>query len=244
VASAPSIYSRQNSISDLAMSRQLLLVIAKRWDSRVAQLQRFMRTRSDSEWHPVGAMTTVSLGRSGLAWGRGLHPPVGGVGPEKREGDGRAPAGVFAISALFGMAGAESDLARAAKLPYLCAIRDLKCIDNPASAHYNRIVDQSAVAQPDWTSFEDMLRGDGRYAVGAVVGHNTDPVVPGAGSCIFLHVWEREGAPTAGCTAMALADMSAIAGWLDGAATPVLVQLTQAEYERRREGWCLPVFAP
>jgi hypothetical protein len=42
---------------------------------------------------------------------------------------------------------------------------------------------------------------------------------------------------------MALADMTEVAGWLDGAAVPVLVQLPRAEYERRRETWGLPAFA-
>jgi L,D-peptidoglycan transpeptidase YkuD (ErfK/YbiS/YcfS/YnhG family) len=244
MASAPSIFSTQNTASALALSRQLLLVVAPSWNSCSAQLQRFQRVRLDGDWRSVGPAIAVSLGKSGLAWGRGLHGEVDGVGPEKREGDGRAPAGMFAITALFGHTEPESPFARAAKLPYLCVTRDLKCIDDPASAHYNRIIDQSAVAQPDWTSCEDMLRGDQLYAVGAVVGHNCAPVVPGAGSCIFLHVWEAPGVPTAGCTAMALADMTEVAGWLDGAAAPLLVQLPQAEYERRRADWGLPVFAP
>ncbi len=185
----------------------------------------------------------MSLGRSGLAWGRGLHPPVGGAGREKREGDGRAPAGIFAITALFGYAAADSPFARVARLPYLCATPDLKAIDDPASAHYNRIVDQSAVAHPDWVSCEDMRRCDQRYAIGAVVAHNSDQPVPGAGSCIFLHVWADEGGATAGCTAMPLTDMTEIAGWLDGAAAPLLVQLPWTEYERLREAWGLPVFS-
>ena len=217
MASSPSICSPQNTAS----SRQLLLVIAPNWDSRVAQLQRFERPCCDSDWQCVGAVITVSLGKSGLAWGRGLHPQVGGVGPEKREGDGCTPAGIFAITALFGYAAPDSPFARAAKLPYLCATSDLKAIDDPASAHYNRIVDQSRVAQPDWASCEDMLRSDQRYAVGAVVAHNCAPAVPGAGSCIFLHVWAAPGVPTAGCTAMSLADMTEtrrLAGWRGGAA--------------------------
>jgi L,D-peptidoglycan transpeptidase YkuD (ErfK/YbiS/YcfS/YnhG family) len=236
--------SDQTRLTQVSASRQLLLVVAEHWVSSSGQLRRFARESVDGKWLPVGVPVAVSLGRSGLAWGCGLHPPVGGLGPEKREGDGRAPAGVFAISALFGSAGAESDLARAAKLPYLCVTRDLKCIDDPASAHYNRIVDQTSIARPDWVSCEDMLRGDGRYELGAVVGHNCDPVVPWAGSCIFLHVWAAPGVPTAGCTAMAPADMTEIAGWLDGAAAPVLVQLPRAEYECRRADWGLPVFAP
>ena len=167
-----------------------------------------------------------------------MHPAMPGL--QKREGDGRSPAGVFAITALFGLAEPGSPFARAAKLPYLCTTAELNCIDDPASMHYNRIVDQSAVAEHDWASCEDMRRSDERYAVGVVVAHNSEPSLPGAGSCIFLHVWAGEGVPTAGCTAMSLADMSEIAGWLDGAAAPLLVQLPQAEYEGLREVWGLP----
>lgn len=225
-------------------AHQLLLCVAPAWDSCAAQLLRFARDRPDGRWQRIGPAVAVSLGRSGLAWGRGLHPPVGGSERQKQEGDGRAPAGIFAITALFGYAAPDSPFARAARLPYLCATPDLKAIDDPASAHYNRIVDQSSVAQPDWASCEDMLRSDQRYAVGAVVAHNCEQPVPGAGSCIFLHVWERAGVPTAGCTAMALVDMTEIAGWLDSAAAPVLVQLPQAEYERWGEAWGLPQFAP
>lgn len=222
----------------MSSSLQLLLVIAPDWASSTAKLQRFARASRDDDWQRCGPVINVSLGKSGLAWGRGLHPPM--AGPAKREGDGCAPAGIFAITALFGYATADSPFARAAKLPYLCASRDLKCIDDPASAYYNRVVDQSCLGAGDWASCEDMLRHDQRYAVGAVVAHNGEPPVPGAGSCIFLHVWESEGAPTAGCTAMSLADMSELATWLDGAAAPLLVQLPRTEYEGLREDWNLP----
>lgn len=232
------------SRSPTAASRQLLVVVAPHWESSAGRLQRFAREHVDAGWRAVGPALPVSLGRSGLAWGRGRHPLPGGAGPVKREGDGRSPAGVFAITALFGEGRPDGLLARAARLPYLAATAGLKAIDDPASRYYNRIVDRSAVARPDWASCEDMLRDDGRYAVGAVVAHNAEPPLPGAGSCIFLHVRESAGAPTAGCTALALADMRELAGWLDGAAAPLLVQLPLAEYERRRADWGLPVFTP
>jgi len=222
----------------VSSSLQLLLVIAPDWASSTAKLQRFARASRDDDWQRCGPATAVSLGKSGLAWGRGLHPPM--AGPAKREGDGCAPAGIFAITALFGYAAPDSPFALAVRLPYLCASRDLKCIDDPASAYYNRVVDQSCLAASDWASCEDMLRRDQRYAVGAVVAHNCEPPEPGAGSCIFLHVWESEGAPTAGCTAMALADMCELAAWLDGAARPLLAQLPQLEYEKLRAAWALP----
>ena len=221
-------------------SRQLLLCLADDWQATHGRLQRFERSPAGG-WAAVGSVLPVTLGRAGLAWGRGLHPAQ--EGRTKREGDGRAPAGTFAITAVFGDGAADSLPVPAARLPYLGATRDLKCVDDPASAHYNRIVDQSAVAAVDWASSEDMLRADGRYAVGAVVAHNAAPPVAGCGSCVFLHVWQAPGVPTAGCTAMALADMNEIAGWLDGAAAPVLVQLPQAEYERLRAAWALPLLA-
>lgn len=231
-----------DSCSALACSRQLLLVIASAWAAQTAQLQRFERSRGESDWLPLGEAFTVSLGKSGLAWGRGLHPLLSGVGREKCEGDGCAPAGIFAITALFGYDAPDRACAGAAKLPYLQARADLKAIDDPASRYYNQIVDQSLI-EADWASCEDMLRDDQRYALGAVIAHNSELPVPGAGSCIFLHVWEKEGAPTAGCTALALADLREIAGWLDSAARPLLVQLPLAEYERRQVSWGLPAFS-
>lgn len=242
MASAPLIPPAQNTSGVLALSRQLLLVVAAAWDSHTAQLQRFARHTPGGEWRRVGLAMPVSLGKSGLAWGRGRHSPASVNGRDKQEGDGCAPAGIFAITALFGDAAPDSPFARAAKLPYLSATPDLKAIDDPASVYYNRIVDQSAVVRSDWVSCEDMLRNDARYALGAVVAHNAEPPLPGAGSCIFLHVWAGEGMPTAGCTAMSLAAMTEIAGWLDGAAMPLLVQLPQAEYARWRTPWGLPAF--
>lgn len=224
--------------SPLTGSRQLLLVVADEWTSTAARLRRFARTALGAEWAPVGEAFAVSLGQCGLAWGIGLHRAVGADAPQKREGDRRAPAGVFAITALFGAAG--HPLARSARLPYFGATPDLKAIDDPASGHYNRIVAQSAVAKIDWKSHEDMLRDDDRYAIGAVVAHNSPNPVPGAGSCIFIHVWQSQGMPTAGCTAGALADISELCAWLDGTASPVLVQLPRAEYARCQAAWALP----
>lgn len=215
---------------------QLLLCLASDWNATAARLQRFERSIG-GDWIAVGTPLPVVLGRNGLAWGHGLHAPDSAG--DKREGDGRAPAGVFAITALFGDIPADAPSAAALHLPYLAAGPGLKAVDDPASVHYNQIVDEAAVTV-DWTSCEDMLRADGRYALGAVVGHNTAPVLPGAGSCIFLHVWAGPDTPTAGCTAMALADMRLLAGWLDGARAPVLVQLPQEAFNRLRAAWGLP----
>ena len=165
-------------------ARQLLLVVASDWTSNGAYLGRYERPGAAAPWVPAGSPLAVSLGRGGLAWGRAFLIPGISPGPIKREGDGCSPAGAFPITALFGV----SAPAAGAKLPWLQATPDLKCVDDPDSWHYNRIVDQNSVDRIDWQSCEDMLRTDGRYEVGAVVGCNDDPVEPGAGSCLFLHV--------------------------------------------------------
>jgi L,D-peptidoglycan transpeptidase YkuD (ErfK/YbiS/YcfS/YnhG family) len=44
----------------------------------------------------------------------------------------------------------------------------------------------------------------------AVIGYNDDPVEPGRGSAIFLHVARADYGPTEGCVALALPDLQAL----------------------------------
>jgi len=43
-----------------------------------------------------------------------------------------------------------------------------------------------------------------------VLGHNDAPVVPGAGSAVFMHLAREAYAPTQGCVALARADLEAL----------------------------------
>ncbi len=50
-----------------------------------------------------------------------------------------------------------------------------------------------------------------------VTGHNADPVAPGAGSAVFVHLWRRPRWPTAGCIAFRRPDLEWIlARWRPG----------------------------
>ena len=111
-------------------------------------------------------------------------------------------------------------------------------MDDAASRHYNRIV--SPLGPAEWDSAETMLRPDGLYALGAVLGHNASPPRPGAGSCIFLHVRRGPDVPTAGCTALDRPDLAELLAWLDAEKNPVLVQLPRPEFKRLRQAWGLP----
>lgn len=220
-------------------SGQLILVIAPDWDSDHGRLQAFERDGSGTGWAAHGDAFAVVLGRAGSAWGIGLHPAMSG-GPIKREGDGRSPAGIFSIGEAFGYA----DSADTA-MPYRAMHSSDYCIDAADSSLYNRIVDADVVGEEAVKdSTEPMrrdlhLQGDAQYRQGFVVAHN--PLnLPGAGSCIFAHLWKAPGNATAGCTAMAPTAMRDLLGWLRPQRQPLFVLLPQAEYLRLKERWRLP----
>lgn len=219
-------------------TRQLVVVLTPNWDAPQGRLARFERDAGGA-WRPVGSSFPVMVGRSGSAWGLGVHAPQPD-GPQKAEGDGRAPAGVFAIGTAFGY-GASA----ATRLTYAPMQREHWCIDVPGSPDYNRIVDTREVGTKAIEGSTEPMRrdlhkdGDARYRLGFVIEHNAAGV-DRAGSCIFAHLWQAPGVPTAGCTAMADADMSTLLGWLDPAATPRFVLLPVQAYARLQAAWDLP----
>jgi D-alanyl-D-alanine dipeptidase len=227
---------------DFSVLRQAVVVVTADWTAPQGIMQRYDRTLPAGVWHPVGEAIPVVVGRNGLGWGIGLHleaaikEPQDG-GPEKREGDGRSPAGVFKLGSAFGYAPATE--VTWIRLPYLEATSFLRCIDDPGSPHYNRLVD-ARMTTPNWGSDEEMRRGDDQYRLGVVVGHNDNPVVPGRGSCIFMHIWKGSEIGTAGCTAMSKENMALLLRWLDPTANPVLIQLPAAIYKRLQSAWGIP----
>src|SRR5829696_3757437 len=88
----------------LARSRQLVVVTTRGWDDVPGTLRRFERQGIRGAWAKVGADVPVAVGRNGLGWGVGLFDAGAAAGPQKKEGDGKAPAGVFALGPAFGFA--------------------------------------------------------------------------------------------------------------------------------------------
>jgi zinc D-Ala-D-Ala dipeptidase len=216
---------------------QAVVVTTKNWSSQNATLQRFERDNGSSSWKPVGKKMKAVVGRKGLGWGRGLNAPAPEDIPVKREGDGRAPAGIFKLGKAFGYAtGVQVSRIR---MPYRQSLASDRCVDDPASPLYNRIVDTSEVKR-EWKSDEEMLRKDDQYRLGIFIEHNTNPVNSGSGSCIFFHIWKREGEGTSGCTAVSQEDMEELLRWLDPAASPILIQMPRNEYGRMKKEWGLP----
>jgi len=217
-----------------ASARQLVLAVTPNETATTGVLYRFERDSEDSPWKPLGSEWPVVVGRTGLASGVGLHrEPVPGL-PLKKEGDGKSPAGVFALTSAFGFEEAGAGL----RLPYVRLTDRLECVDDPGSRYYNRLVDRSKVSNPDWRSSERM-REIGEYEWGVVVANNSEPIQPGAGSCIFLHAWSGPESATVGCTAMPTERIRELVHWLDAAAAPVLVQLTEEAFNVLRGPWKL-----
>ena len=227
----------------LVDARQMLVVATADWQAVNGTLQRYERATATGKWQAVGAAIPIVVGRSGLAWGRGLHGEPDALAkpedPRKREGDGKSPAGAFRLSAAFGYAPRAE--AKRIKLPYTQSRELTQCVDDVQSTRYNQLVQRDSIAQPDWQSHEDMRRQDELYRWGIFVDHNSGAQrQPAGGSCIFLHIWAGANVGTAGCTAMEAVLMEQVLFWLDPAKQPRLVQLPQRAYERLKDGWQLP----
>jgi D-alanyl-D-alanine dipeptidase len=219
-------------------SEQLIVVTTTGWDSIGGTLTIYERAPGGA-WKQHETPWAIVVGRTGLAWGRGIAPVEGFAGPVKHEGDGRSPAGVFTLGTAFGYA--PPDSARWLRLPYVQATTAFECVDDAKSRWYNQLLlRSSARPAPDWSSSEIMRLPGDEYRWGVVVEHNDSPAVPGGGSCIFLHIWDGPRAPTVGCTAMMEQDLIGLMRWLDPKRKPLLVQLPREEYQRLREKWSLP----
>lgn len=208
----------------LGESTQLLFVKAKKWNSVEAVAQLFERLSPQHHWHNISEPFPVVLGKSGMAWGKGLMP-VPNNGSQKREGDHKAPAGLFSLGKAFGYGESIQS-----EWPYQQIDANLLAVDDPHSCYYNQIIDSNSIADQDWNSAEVMLRPDGLYRYGMVINYNMDKPVAGAGSCIFMHIWRDRHEGTEGCTAMSEENIAFLLESLDPHAKPLLLQLPEEAF--------------
>ena len=122
---------------------------------------------------------------------------------DKREGDGASPIGVWPMLRVL----YRPDRGGPPATAFPCASlrpNDGWC-DAPGDPNYNR-----PVTHPYPASAERMWQDDSLYDVVVILGHNDNPVVPGAGSAIFLHCARDDFATTEGCVALARGDLEAL----------------------------------
>lgn len=223
-----------DDVKPLRGTSQCIVAITDSWTSSGGVLRSFER-EDNSKWKQHRGPMPILVGRAGLAWGRGELNSTRLPGPVKREGDDKAPAGIFRLGTAFGYGRKPAHT----KLPYLMLSRNIVAVDDPSSRYYNRIVDRNKIRNPDWRSAENMILADHRYSWGIFVNHNVPPA-PGTGSCIFLHVWKDGSTATSGCTAMPEKDLVGLIEWLDPAKTPLLIQLPRSIYSELRAKCDLP----
>jgi L,D-peptidoglycan transpeptidase YkuD (ErfK/YbiS/YcfS/YnhG family) len=225
--------------SDLALdAKQIIVCIAPKASSSEGTLQFFHRD-AKGEWQVDAKPWPVMLGRTGLAWGRGLNPEQ--PGPQKIGGDGKSPEGLFKIGPVFGYA---PELPEGAKnWPYHQVTDRDAWIDDPALAGlgYNHLYTLPKDAPyPPWWQKEYMHLGDFAYEWLVLIEHNYDDPDMKSGNEIYFHIRRGEHYRTSGCTTMERDRLEQLVKWLDPAADPMVATLTRADYDRVWKDWHLP----
>ena len=219
-----------------ANSTQCLLGLADTWDSSHAKLQLF--EKSGNQWLPQGEVWKARLGKSGLVWGRGLHP-LPKDASIKKEGDMRSPAGVFLIGSAWGY---DSSIRKHPLLRYRKITPCDLWVEDPNSPHYNQHLILQSPPSSAWEKKQQMKQTDPAHALKLYIGHNSHPhTIPGDGSSIFFHIWRAGGSkPTAGCTTMDETKLRQLIAKVDPSRNPIYILLTTSEYTKLRKAWRLP----
>lgn len=124
----------------------------------------------------------------------------GGISADKREGDGATPAGRLGLVEV--LYRADRVDRPVAELPVRAIRRDHGWCDDPDDPQYNRLVKLPLAA-----SHERLWLEEDAYDMLVVLDWNLATPVAGKGSAIFLHVASYGYGPTAGCVALASADL-------------------------------------
>ena len=163
--------------------------------------------------HPVG-ISRIAVSRRpgarhlGILRAGGLSIPVAlgrsGIAADKREGDGRTPAGRWRILAL--LYRPDHGPRPVSRLPARTIRPDDGWCDDRADRRYNRAVTLPLGGARE-VSHEKMWRDDTLYDLVLVIDHNQRPRIPGRGSAVFVHLARPGFKPTEGCVALRRADM-------------------------------------
>lgn len=216
----------------LSQSKQLIIVIANKIDSKHGKLYFYERDNAGN-WKPRLQFIEVMLGAKGLGFCNDLSGIFDYKMPRKKEGDLKSPAGLFYIHEAF------------AYYPIKTGI-DLKilnkgtvCVDDTASRSYGKISNDS-LAKKDWNSGEKM-RLIRQYEYGIVIDQNMLANRLEGGSCIFVHIWSGEQNSTAGCTAMSKQNLLRLLALLEINKMPVILQLPRESYQEAATILKLPI---
>lgn len=184
---------------------QAIIVTTADWQSRQARLETFEKV--NGAWMPALHSMPAVVGRNGYA-----------LSSDKKEGDASSPAGMYKLGTAFGTASKPMGV----RMPYRSVTRQDYWIDDISSPDYNTWVHYKGDPRKRWKTFERLAIPLYKYAL--VIRYNDEPVLPGKGSAIFMHIWRGPTSYTAGCVALSEANLLAVLRWLDPDKSPFILQ--------------------
>jgi L,D-peptidoglycan transpeptidase YkuD (ErfK/YbiS/YcfS/YnhG family) len=201
-----------NQLASTESATQLVTVAAPLRSSTRGVL-RLWRKSGDC-WFPAGGPWPAWLGERG-------------VSNHHREGDHTTPTGAYGFGpVVYGLAPNPG-----VRYRYHRIVCGDWWVEDPRSPSYNRFRHEHCNAAPPFrVTSEDLSRSPTAYRHFAVIGYNTDLVVPGRGSGIFLHA--SRGRPTLGCVSLELPKLVTVLRWLRPARSPLIVIGTAATIRR------------
>ena len=131
-----------------------------------------------------------------------------GFSKNKREGDGFTPVGTFFIEKIFYRADKIRNLNT--KINKIKIRESDGWCDDPNQKEYNQLIQF-----PFYFSAEKFYREDSLYNIVCVLSYNTNPITPGLGSAIFVHVAKHGYNVTEGCVALKQEDLIYLLSFID-----------------------------
>lgn len=182
-----------------AGSDQLVTVLVPSASSTSGVL-RGWRRESGGQWGSVLGPVTVRVGTAGVG--------------TTQEGLNRTPRGTFDLPSAFGRQPNPGT-----RMPYRQVGTSDWWVSDQRSPSYNTYR-HCAPGACDFneSAGENLGRAGPSYDYAVMIGYNTAPVRPGAGSAFFVHV--DAGAPSQGCVEVPRASEVALLRWLDLAQHP------------------------
>lgn len=201
-----------NQLASTGSATQLVTVVSVRTTSTTGMLRAWEK-RGEC-WSQIAGPWPAWLGQRGIS-------------EHKREGDRTTPSGAFGFhGVMYGVAANPG-----VRYRYHRIVCGDWWVEDSRSPYYNRFQHVRCGARPPFrTTSEDMFRSPSAYRHLAVVDYNTNPIVPGRGSGIFLHV--SHGNPTLGCVSLPLPRLLTILRWLRPVEQPLIVIGTRATIRR------------
>ena len=122
-----------------------------------------------------------------------------GIKRSKKEGDFCTPTGQFNLGPIYYRKDRINKLNT--KLNIFPITKNMNWEDDPYNQNYNKLTFNNK------KSTEKLFRKDNIYDIIVVVNYNNNPIVPGKGSAIFMHVAKNNYFPTRGCIALQKKDL-------------------------------------